>query len=66
MVLMPTIVPILLLPFLGISWTEVEARPFRFEAAWLTHDAFDQLFKKCWSKAPFSLPDAIKSLTQRV
>nr|WMB96902.1 reverse transcriptase [Solanum melongena]WMB97092.1 reverse transcriptase [Solanum aethiopicum] len=45
-----------------------EARPFCFEAAWLTHDGFDRsiIFKECWSKAPFSLPDAIKSLTEGV
>lgn len=42
-----------------------ENRPFRFEATWLTHDAFPDIFR-LGNKYPDSLPAAIQSLTDKV
>ncbi|GLT60498.1 hypothetical protein SLA2020_332620 [Shorea laevis] len=39
-------------------------KPFRFEAAWLTHEAFKSVFTQVWLLHAFSLPNAIKSVQE--
>lgn len=38
--------------------------PFQFEAACLTHESFDAVFKGAWMQHPFSLHEAIQAVTQ--
>ncbi|GLT24835.1 hypothetical protein SLA2020_000040 [Shorea laevis] len=40
------------------------AKPFRFEAAWLTHDAFKSVFTQAWLLHASSLPNAINSVQE--
>ncbi|GLT30193.1 hypothetical protein SLA2020_050080 [Shorea laevis] len=39
-------------------------KPIRFEAAWLTHDAFKQVFTEAWLSHGSLLPNAIKSVQE--
>ncbi|GKU87265.1 hypothetical protein SLEP1_g1695 [Rubroshorea leprosula] len=40
------------------------AKPMRFEAAWLTHENFGTVFSEAWSAHSLSLPDAISSVRE--
>ncbi|XP_038997981.1 uncharacterized protein LOC120123036 [Hibiscus syriacus] len=37
-----------------------EKRPFRFEAAWLTHEDFKEIFRSTWDKEKDSLVNTVK------
>ncbi|XVF09026.1 hypothetical protein REPUB_Repub07fG0055100 [Reevesia pubescens] len=43
-----------------------EARPFRFEAAWLLHSDFSNVFKEGWSSRSLCIADSVKAVTTRV
>ena len=43
-----------------------ESRPFRFEAAWLTHSSFKEVFEQSWSLGNDDLLNAIHAVTTRV
>lgn len=43
-----------------------DARPFRFEAAWLTHGSFSKVFKSAWERHGNSFQSAIESVTSTV
>lgn len=40
-------------------------RPFRFEAAWLTHDSFKDLLRNSWNHE-ISTPQALKRLSEKL
>ncbi|GKV27878.1 hypothetical protein SLEP1_g36998 [Rubroshorea leprosula] len=40
------------------------AKPMRFEAAWLTYENFGTVFSEAWSAHSLSLPDAISSVRE--
>ncbi|KAE8666647.1 hypothetical protein F3Y22_tig00112495pilonHSYRG00083 [Hibiscus syriacus] len=51
--------PILINTSLEIP-VDIEKRPFRFEATWLTHEDFNRAFRVAWDKKKDSLVDAVE------
>ncbi|OMO53937.1 reverse transcriptase [Corchorus capsularis] len=56
----------ILLDFNCIQKAPLKNRPVRFEAAWLTHPEFSQVFAAAWSRGEGSLSQAIEEVTKDV